>query len=295
MKVFSIITAFYNGNQYVSKLIDIAKKNEMALISAGIDAKVELVIVNDSPNITVQIPNITTENLPKIINHEKNLGIHQARVTGLMNCQGEYIVFLDQDDELTDDCLLDEYRILGNADIVVSNAYIEQFNGTKNIHFKSRGQFRNALDVNVYIKGHNQIVSPGQCLIRKSAIPSEWIKFVMKTRGSDDLYLWILMFYKKCKFVMCEKIVYTHKYTGSNLSLEETRMAQSSMELVAYMNQIKYIPNKQIDIFVRNRQAKIELCNTHGMRRVMTYLRNLDLFIYRIWWKIRGLYGKFRN
>ena len=216
-----------------------------------------------------------------------NSGIHQARVTGLKQSIGDFVIFLDQDDELTDNCLLKEYNEIKNADVVVANAYIENPDGSKQIHFKSKGQYLNAFDVNTYIRAHNQIVSPGHCLIRKSSIPNEWMKYIMKTRGSDDLFLWMLMLYKKCKFVMCDDIVYTHKYTGDNLSFEEDKMAISSLEVAKILRKIDYVPQKCIDVFVRNRKAKIALSENSGIRKIKIYCRNVDIFIPRVLWKAR--------
>lgn len=81
---------------------------------------------------------------------------------------------------MADDCLLEEYKTIGKSDVVVANAYIERQDGTKALHFKSKGQFKNAFEIEPYIKGHNQIISPGQCLIRKSSIPREWTRFVIR-------------------------------------------------------------------------------------------------------------------
>ena len=36
----------------------------------------------------------------------------------------------------------------------------------------------------------------------------------MRTNGSDDLFLWILLFEKSYQFVINDEILYTHKYTG---------------------------------------------------------------------------------
>ncbi len=55
---------------------------------------------------------------------------------------------------------------------------------------------KNALTLNAYIFGHNRIVSPGHCMIKKTSIPIEWKQNIMEVNGSDDLFLWILMFSK---------------------------------------------------------------------------------------------------
>ena len=180
MVTFSIITAFYYGNQYLPNLIKIAENNKKRLNEAFPDSAVELIIVNDSPEISVELPSYDSSVSVKVVNHIRNSGIHQTRITGLNNSGGDFIVFLDQDDDLADDCLLEEYKTIGKSDVVVANAYIERQDGTKALHFKSKGQFKNAFEIEPYIKGHNQIISPGQCLIRKSSIPREWTRFVIR-------------------------------------------------------------------------------------------------------------------
>ena len=210
---FSIITPFYKGNRYVSNLLQMADKNAKSLQQAGMDASVELIIVNDSPWEAVDILDGCDTASVKVINQEQNGGIHQARVTGLADCEGEYILFLDQDDEIAEDCLLVEYNAIGNNDVVIANAWFENPDGTKSAHYKTLGQYQNAFDLSAYVKGHNRIISPGHCLIRKTAIPKEWTQYIMKDNGSDDLFLWVLMFLQNKKFVKVERPLYTHKYT----------------------------------------------------------------------------------
>ena len=130
MTRFSIITPFYKGNKYVSNLIKMAKANYKSLCTAGIDAELELIIVNDSPDVCVEMPDKVDGIEVILINHEKNSGIQKARVTGLKKSKGDYIVFLDQDDEIVDDCILQEYKVIQDADVVVANLFFEHSDGT---------------------------------------------------------------------------------------------------------------------------------------------------------------------
>lgn len=286
MIVFSIITAFYKGNQYLENLFEVAKKNAETLKEKKIDARVELVIVNDSPGYEIVLPEKKQLFELKIIEHDLNSGIHQARITGLLNCSGNYIVFLDQDDLLEDDCLYCEYEIIGDNDVVIANAYIEQKDGTNKILYKNRGQFDNALFLEPYVKAHNQITSPGHCLIKRTAIPDEWCKYIMKSNGSDDLFLWILMLSMGKKFCVCEKILYTHKYTGANLSAEEIKMASSSLELVEYLKEINYISKKTINNFIRSREQKIVFSKCNILEKIIIVIKNFDIYIPRLYWKL---------
>jgi glycosyltransferase involved in cell wall biosynthesis len=60
----------------------------------------------------------------RIFSHEKNEGLSEARNTGIKNANGDYVYFMDSDDEITEDCIqtltfmLEKYP---NADIVQGN------------------------------------------------------------------------------------------------------------------------------------------------------------------------------
>lgn len=294
MTRFSIITPFYKGNQYVSTLVRMAESNLKSLCDAGIDAELELIIVNDSPEVSVELPSSIHRIEVVLINHEKNGGIQKARVTGLNKSKGDYIVFLDQDDEIVDDCILQEYNVIQDADVVVANLLFEHSDGTTKLFYKSKGQFENVFSLAAYTKGHNRIISPGHCLIRRNSIPTEWMENIMSVNGSDDLFLWILLFIKKSRFVMYEKPLYTHKYTGGNLSAEVSKMDQSSLEMAEILNEIDYVPKKVVDNVVRSRKLSIRLANASMPKKMALMLCNIDLYICRAFWKSREYFGVFK-
>jgi glycosyltransferase involved in cell wall biosynthesis len=89
---------------------------------------IELIIVNDcSTDNTLNL--IKEYNNPKIklINHSINLGAGCARDTGIKNCSGEYIQFLDSDDYLSPGCIQTMVKAVlkYNADIVIGGQHIE--------------------------------------------------------------------------------------------------------------------------------------------------------------------------
>lgn len=57
----------------------------------------------------------------KIIEHDKNKGLAEARNTGLEHVSGDYVFFLDSDDWLVDDAIekLLSSAMTNNADVVV--------------------------------------------------------------------------------------------------------------------------------------------------------------------------------
>lgn len=289
MSRISMIVPFYHGNQYISRIVEMAWQNDLFLKKHG--HELELIVVNDSPGCPVELVE-TPETLSlQVINQQENGGIHQARVTGIQHSSGDFILMLDQDDEIRNDFAIRQLNRIGTADVIVSNALIESADGEQKPLYANRHAFDKAFNVDAYIMSHNQIASPGQCLIRKSAIPREWMECIMTKNGSDDLFLWILMFCKNAEFVRNEDKIYIHKFTGKNLSASVQRMSESSLSMVEYLQQIEYVPAKLVGRFahVRGFDAKFDRCRS-PMGKAVLYLCNPDIFLSRVFWKIKCIF-----
>lgn len=102
MKV-SIIIPVYNVSAYIERCI----KSVMSQTYHDI----ECILVNDvSPDDSIAIAEhlIANYNGPvqfRILNREQNGGVSAARNTGTNAATGDYIYFLDSDDEITPDCI----------------------------------------------------------------------------------------------------------------------------------------------------------------------------------------------
>lgn len=96
----------------------------------------EIIIVNDcSPDGSEQIINeyCLKDDRFKVCNHEKNMGLFQARLTGAAHATGDYIAFLDSDDYVSCDFY---HRLLCSAeenqsDIVIGKTVHQKITGDK--------------------------------------------------------------------------------------------------------------------------------------------------------------------
>ena len=76
----------------------------------------------------------------------------------------------------------------------------------------------------------NPIISLGQCLIRRSAIPQECQNNIMKVNEVDDWLLWIFLFMHSARFAVNSEIVYYHRTTEvGNLSSDNQKMYDPEM------------------------------------------------------------------
>ena len=119
----SIIIPLYNVENYV---ID-SLKSAFAQSYSDVD----FLLVDDcSTDHTMQIVEEYVLNHPRreavrIIHHDKNLGLSAARNTGLEQAYGEYVYFMDSDDEITEDCIENLYQAISDsgADWVMGNIW----------------------------------------------------------------------------------------------------------------------------------------------------------------------------
>lgn len=233
----SIIIPFYHGNQYVNRMIDMINRNQKTVSSeSGIN--LEVLVINDSPTTPVEIDYQKCGFDLRIVNNEHNIGIHKTRARGLDLCNGEYVLFLDQDDIITDDCIFSQAKHIDNFDFCISNGYILEKNGDRKAIFESINHQKCALNLDFHYGYTNPIISPGQVLIKKSCIPSEWKNNCFVNNGADDHFLWLLLLEKGNRGTINIEKLYTHVATGNNTSLNVQGMCASNMELIGFLKGI---------------------------------------------------------
>lgn len=252
----SIVVPLYKGRCYVKKWVEKGISNEQFLQNKGVVLPWEIIFVNDYPEEQIEIP---LDKIPlhiKVYNLEKNRGIHGARVFGYSMAKGEYIVFLDQDDSISDDYIFSQIKSVGDNDAVVANGYRKRFcrNG-KGIIYGTEEEQKGAINIDRHIYTGCGILSPGQVMIKKSAIPKIWIHNILKTNGVDDYFLWLLMLKGNRKMGINQEKIYTHIGHGDNTSSSYNRMSRSIVEMLDVLRREKILSEEEI------RAIKERKCN----------------------------------
>lgn len=283
MKV-SVIVPLFKGDAYIDNIIEMIKKNALSINKMEQEIDIELLLVNDSPDIPIELMELNDDNAFKmqIINNDKNIGIHGSRVRGLREAQGEYILFLDQDDKIVDDCIVSQIMCIDRADVCIGNGYKVENNQRKKIYRHYQKQ-RLATKEDVFLKAACQIVSPGHCLIRKSAIPQEWYNYIVSVNGADDLFLWILMFEKKKKFCLNPKEIYEHIDTGTNVSRDNWGMTKSAYNIIELMKKCECIRYTSIKKYERRIAFWENLQNYSGIKKILIYVKNIDICAWKLY------------
>lgn len=287
MKI-AIITTFFEGEKYLENYFRMLEANERCLKTAFEDIKLSVIFVNDSPlvNLTELVNSYkNSEYDVDIIENKTNSGIHYSRIEGLNRARfngADYIMFLDQDDELREDAIKTFATYLTSnkpTDILISNALLEQKNW-KGTLVRSTYQSSLIWDLETYIKVGTQIISPGQCLINVKAIPKKWSDFVIKNNGADDYYLWLLMLGEGKKHLYVDEALYIHKYTSDNISSDTKKTDESTYEFIPMLRESKVLSEKNCNILYRMIKYKAGFRGGGLVKKMLLSLLNIDLFIF---------------
>lgn len=222
-ETISVIVPLYYGKRYIPDMIlqleNCADNTE--------NYKIQLIFSNDSPEQKIEDKYDSAKICIKVIHADNNAGIHKARVRGLQNSDGEYILFLDQDDRITPDYFKCQLSKIGTADAVVCNAV----SGDRIKYDLDRPLWK-AVSRHSMVNEGNMILSPGQVLLRRSAIPKSWIENIIQENGADDWFLWLCMHSERKRFAIAQEALFIREVHYYNASSNSRKMALSEQEAI---------------------------------------------------------------
>lgn len=277
MEQVSIIVPVFHGRKYIDSMI--AQMEVCATACRG-RCTLELLFVNDDPDEA--IGSLTSEKIKiRVMETNVNRGIHGARVYGLEQCTGDYVLFLDQDDRIVPSYFLSQVSHLGKADAVVCKLLHE---GRQ--YYDTRMPFEKVISREHIVGTGNSIISPGQVLIRKSKIPEIWRSVKLKNNGADDWLLWLCMLGTDAVFALNTEILFEHVVEGGNESLNTFHMMASEEEVYGIASVRKIFPKEELD---KLRRA-VEMAKESHIRMLSKFQKMF--FIYDQWFGLqeRGKY-----
>lgn len=222
-KIISVVIPLYEGDNYISTIIW-----QIEQCSKNIpDRKIELILSNDDPEHAVAEGIQSDKIAITIINTEENQGIHGARVKGFLESKGDYILFLDQDDKIEPEYFVSQLQALNSADAVVCNAM-----SAGRLKYNSDRPLSKAISRESMINEGNMILSPGQVLLRREAVPESWVGNIMRHNGADDWLLWLCMHSEGKKFALNSAVLFIRQMHYHNASFACSEMELSEQEVV---------------------------------------------------------------
>lgn len=172
--MISVIIPLYNVENYVVESLKSALNQTFP--------DIEYLLIDDcSSDCTMQVVEefISTHHrgkFIKIIHHKNNSGLSAARNTGLKYAAGEFIFFMDSDDEITSDCIEKHYEALKDSNAELSIADF-QLRGAKSIHVKPMSDAVKRLPFIISFFRRMWNISAGNKLYRKEFLTGNGLTF----------------------------------------------------------------------------------------------------------------------
>ena len=208
----SIIIPVYNVELYIRSCLN-------SVFQQTLSKDIECILVDDcGKDKSVQIVTEMLSNYHgsisfKFLHHEHNKGLSESRNTGIRSAKGEYIYFLDSDDEITPNCLESFYSISEkNNDIdLIQGSYLTPNN--KNI-FELLGKDevisdRNIIKRNLLIFDGNVVAAQNR-LINRNFILKYNLFFKSGIIHEDNYWTYFLAKHVK-KIAYCFEKTYFHR------------------------------------------------------------------------------------
>lgn len=276
----SIIVPIYNVEPYVEACINSINRQTF-------EGSIECIIVDDcgtDESMTIVERIIANYEGPityKIIHHNHNCGLSAARNTGMDSATGDYIFFLDSDDELTDDCIqkLSEPLKEKKYDIIVGKFENKDENGTycHGILVLPEKTVLYGHDIlYTYCKG-NLYSMVWNKLYRISFLRSHRLSFKAGIIHEDELWTLQLACLSQSLYVVRQT---TYKYRRRKNSIMTSSNTNSMINANAYYTYViemgKFVKEKQI-----NEDAAIEIIRRRFYETLRLQVCHPSIFIKR--------------
>lgn len=242
-KELSIIVPAYNAEETIRCCIE-------SVVNQNTEVDFELIVVNDGSSDKTRsiVESIDDEHL--ILTNQKNRGFSGARNRGIDESHGKYIMFLDSDDMLIDNCIESMMRQIkdGNADIIQGSFY----------SFDKDYRKMTILRKNV-ITDDDKVFAPGYpwAKIYKKEV-FENIRFPLDVWFEDTIVC--MLIYRLCsKMIVTDEVVYAWRLNPNGI----TKNARKNKKCIDHYWVMEHTLEKAKELGLPNDKVQYELVKGH--------------------------------
>lgn len=250
----SIIIPVYKVELYIERCL-------LSVINQ-VYSDIEIILVDDcTPDSSMQIiseivSNISFKGDIRYVKHTKNRGLSAARNSGIEIAKGEYIYFLDSDDEITPDCiqLLVEQCQVNKVDFVIGNySVIGSDKEYPPLKLEDKSLVMNDDVLSSYLRGDWYQMAVNK-LVNRFFLLKKNLYFVEGAIHEDELWSFMLSVESK-SFSVVNKSTYNYYIReGSITTGPQIKNIISSIEIyqkmIQYVAKMELLGNKEIIRFL---------------------------------------------
>lgn len=248
MPKISVIIPVYNAEKYLRNCLDSLLKQSFQ--------DFEVIIVNDGSTDGSACICDEYKNKDKriIVIHQNNEGVSNARNTAIREVNGEWLFFLDADDELFQDSLENLYNHTHNADMVIGECEVYNYMGIRIFSPPKRLLFTYNRSNALHLLYRPKFIYQGYLCnkLYKSSIVAENNIYFNKNISFGEDKLFIVQF-----LCQCNNVVYTSQPVYKYLKREESAMGSIN----------KGFNNKYISSFHAEVESYNTILRTNGIKK----------------------------
>jgi glycosyltransferase involved in cell wall biosynthesis len=272
----TIAIPVYNVEKYI----------ERSLISALNQTynNLEIIVIDDKgKDSSMQIVKETVSqhpkgNIVKIIDHKVNQGTGATKNTAIAESTGEYLMFMDSDDYISEDCVEKHFMAIKDYDMTVGSYVKFDNNGT------IEGQFKYD---NRILKGNNPLhhwffaeknwyIPTWNKLYRLSLLRDNNVWCIPSNRNEDVFFAFQLLKHVK-SIAFVRDITYYH-----NIGNPQSTMAQTTQEKFHVPNHYQYVDILRTMIEYMNRYGLLHDFALNDYFWRFAYIRLITIFSNKI-------------
>ena len=246
----SLIIPIYNVAEFVEESL-------LSALNQSYDS-IEYIIIDDkgTDNSMVIVRETIANHYRKddvfIIEHSENGGLSAARNTGIENATGDYVFFMDSDDEIVPDCIKSHYSasLKNNADFTVANFELV---GYKSIQIKNNMLREKARDEIIKSFLCNEWTdSACNKLYKKSFLEEYKLSFVCGLTHEDKIWSYLVSLNATKMAVVNEK-TYLYKIRDNSITTA-TNSSKKIESLIFIISEIGKSADNLPDLFQQHSQ-----------------------------------------
>lgn len=214
-KEISVIIPYYNASQFI----------EEAIVSIVNQEKidVEIIVVNDGSTDGSEafLSTLKKKYEFQVIN-QPNRGVSAARNMGAKAASGQFLLFLDADDELKNNALLNLLAFKDSFDVMVGDC----------IGNPNKKLYKSKLTDENFVKGMK--IQVGTALI-KSELFHALNGFNESLNYSEDMDLWFRLWLQDCRFKSIEHVVLTYRiHENSSMNVKNEKLFKHNLKSLQF-------------------------------------------------------------
>lgn len=254
----SVIVPVYNVERYILSCLESVANQTM---TEGI----ECILVDDcGKDNSVAIAEGFIRNYKgnicfSLIRHEHNRGLSAARNTGIMAAKGDYLYFLDSDDEITPDCMKLMYSYVnkyGNVDLVQGSFYETEEEKTLLSSYGMQEYTQEKVIIKKFLLTYAGDVIPAQSRLVKHDFLVEYSLYFKEGIIHEDNYWTFFIAKYVSSMCFCKVRTYYHRYNPNsitgNINIEKERYAYMTIIMGLTKNIDSFLPGIQKEYILNN-------------------------------------------